>query len=173
MCQLITSMLTHSHHPKQSSTVFPLNTFTTDFQNTDIFQYFHLRCPKQIHNDDIIRNLTYYGSIIDLCKESFLPNGNFSTYKATFDNSVNFKLLTIIWNVNIKGYNIFITFAHLIDQQIAYHKHYIVGFQGFFHHITECQAFYTIHLYGGLNCYFDQNITYITFKSANLMHWVC
>jgi len=91
----------------------------------------------------------------------------------TFDHNVKHSLLEHIWAVNIQGYNISIAKAHLSNSQLNYRHQYVVGFRGFHHKITESQALRLLRPYGGMTCYFHQNLAFIAFKSADQMHSVC
>ena len=141
LCQLITLTSFYSHKLRRSANNLYTDTPTTHLQDPDTTLYFRLRRVfKQIYDNNIIRNLSYYNNIIELIKESSSLDGNFLTYKITFDHSANLNLLFTIWSINVKGYNISITSTHLTDQQIAYCKTNVIRFKGFSQHITESQT---------------------------------
>ena len=82
-------------------------------------------------------------------------------------------LLNHIWTVNIQGYNISIAQSYLTDSQLEYRKIHVAGFKGFYYKTTESQALRLFRLYGGMSCYFHQNIVYVAFQTADQMHAVC
>jgi len=178
--QLLSPPRPHSHQHRfpHTSPSSPPSTLNANVHNdiinpTDGQSYRLRRVPNNLHINDIQRNLSYYGSILNIQLTDSPPHSNFMNYIIIFDQSAKLALLNIVWSVNIKGYNISIAPAHLSDTQIAYRKEHVAGFKGFPSTTTASQALRTLRPYGGLNCYFHQNIAYIAFKSADIMHRAC
>ncbi len=82
-------------------------------------------------------------------------------------------MLNHIWAVNIRGYNISLSKAHLTTSQLDYHKSHVTDFKGFNYKTTESQALRVFRPYRGMSCHFHQNIAYITFKTKDQMHTAC
>ena len=122
--------------------------------------------PLSLSYVNIQFNLSYYGKIEHIQEVDNLPPTQ-KEILITFDNNAKHSLLDNIWAVNIQGHNISIAKAHLTNSQLDYRKKYVAGFKGFNHKITESQALRLLRLYGGISCYFQQNLAYITFKSAD------
>src|SRR6266542_6440275 len=63
--------------------------------------------------------------------------------------------------------------AHLTVSQLAHRKLHIAEFKGFNYKTTESQALRLFRPYGGMSCYFQQNIAFVAFKTAQQMQSVC
>ena len=85
----------------------------------------------------------------------------------TFTHDAKHSLLDHIWTVNIQEHNISIAKAHLTISQLEYRQQYVVRFKGFNYKTTASQALRLLRPYGGMSYYFQQNIAYIAFKSAD------
>ena len=58
----------------------------------------------------------------------------------------------------------------MTDQQLDYRKLHVAGFRGFAHTVTASQALRILRPYGGMTCYFHQNVAYVAFKTEDQMH---
>ena len=117
-------------------------------------------------------HLSYYGLIDDMQEVDNLPAPQWEIL-CTFNPATNFRLLNSIWAVNVQGYNLSITKAHLTTTQLDYRKQHVAGFRGFNHRTTESQALRLFRPYGGMSGYFHQNIAYIAFKTYDQMMSAC
>jgi len=128
--------------------------------------------PGSINLATIRSHLSYYGPVTDVQEVEHLPLTHREVL-CTFDSDANLKLLQHIWAVNIQGYNISIANAQFSDQQLDYQKKYVAVFRGFHYRFTESQALRLLRPYGGMTCYFHQNLAYIGFKTYDQMIAAC
>ena len=146
---------------------------TTEPMETNHNYTYRLRnVPGSINLSMIRSHLSYYGPVADLQEVDYLPLTHREVL-CTFASSANLRLLEHIWAVNIQGYNISIANAQFSAQQLDYRKHYVVGFRGFHYQTTESQALRLLRPYGGMTCYFHQNLAYIGFKTYDQMIAAC
>jgi len=149
------------HDPQQSS------------QSQDLDYTYRLRhVPVFLSHMQIHSNLSYYGDMVNIQDVDNLPTMQ-RELLITFNHKAKISLLDHIWAVNVQGYNISIARAHLSDSQLKYRQQYVIGFRGFHYQTTESQALRLLRSYGGMTCYFQQNLAFVAFKSADQMHSVC
>jgi len=98
--------------------------------------------PPFLSHDDLKYNLTYYGPITQLTEVENLPSTK-REILITFDHHARISLLDNIWAVNIKGYNVPISKAHLTDSQLKVRNLHVAGFKDFNYRTTESQALRT------------------------------
>jgi len=81
-----------------------MNSFPSSFPTLFSSLSFRLRhVLKQINQEDIHQNLSYYDDIDNLHISLSSPDVNYFDYIITFTPSSKLHLLLTIWNVNIKN----------------------------------------------------------------------
>ncbi len=170
----------HTHTPRLSSHDNFHNPSTDKRDHTVVgmteqnqnYTYRLRHVPGSISQQEIQSHLSYYGNVTALQEIDNLPPHR-REILCYFDSSANSRLLEHIWAVNIQGYNISIAKAHFTDRQLEYRKQFVAGFRGFHYKTTESQALRKFRPYGGMSCYFHQNLAYIAFKTYDQMVAAC